>query len=1038
MFSKRILSFFLLLITSIASAQTLDLSKLENLKIRNVGPANMSGRITSIDVSTDNPKLMYVGAASGGVWKSENGGTAWNPVFDEQPTQNIGAVRIQQSNPNVIWAGTGEGNPRNSMNLGMGIFKSMDGGKTWQHMGLTETKTIHRIIIDPTDPNTVYVGAMGDPFTPNEHRGLFKTTDGGKSWKRILSSNNLSGIADLVMDPTNPNKLFAALYEHRRTPYYFTSGGEGSGMYVTYDKGETWQQLNEKQGLPAGNLGRIGIAIAPSNPNRVYAKVEATRNALYRSDDAGLNWYVVNDNPRFTNNRPFYFQELSVDTKDPNRLYNIYQPLSVSYDGGKTFDPEPMIPADETKGIHADFHAFWVNPNDPQHFVIGGDGGLGITHDHGKSWYFPETIPVAQFYHVGVDYDTPFNVYGGMQDNGNWSGPAYTWKRGGIRTLYWQYLVGGDGFYISPDKDNSRFGYGTSQNGDLYRYDKLTGYYSSIKPPAPDLKTELRFNWNAAFARDFNKPDKAYYGSQFVHVTEDKGATWKIISPDLSTNNPESQKGDYGGLTLDVSGAEMYNSILSIAPSALDENVIWAGTDDGQIQLSTDGGKSWKNITKNVKGLPNEAWIAQIQASRYKAGTAWMVANNYRKGDYAPCLFKTEDFGKSWKRMVNEADVKGYALSVVQDPIEPKLVFLGTENGLWVSIDEGNSWTQVKNGFPSVSTMDLVIQEKESALVIGTFGRAIWVLDDLKSLREVAANRLKPNLTALPMNDAVQVKGLFINPPGNIWSGFNTTFEGENRPFQATEIPFFVNEKPTDKSKVVARIYNDKNELINSVETADLKTGLNYVLWQLDEQVSNAEKKSSREIPVLPGSYKIVLEYKGAKDSTSVNVIPDPRFDIPAEVDVQLHNYQKTVYTENTRLDAAFAKLDKRKALLDKIEKHYTEQTSTDNKAILNSIEKLKTEIAAVREKGRPTAGDRQVGAWQTLAVSPHSKMQDAQMAAMSRHVIPSEQDWQKVEEAKQLISTFESQVDAFISTSWKGFEEEVKRVGFDWFGGME
>ncbi|MFB0906758.1 MAG: hypothetical protein QMB03_00495, partial [Spirosomataceae bacterium] len=417
---------------------------------------------------------------------------------------------------------------------------------------------------------------------------------------------------------------------------------------------------------------------------------------------------------------------------------------------------------------------------------------------------------------------------------------------------------------------------------------------------------------------------------------------------------------------------EMYNSILSIAPSALDENVIWAGTDDGQIQLSTDGGKSWKNITKNVKGLPNEAWIAQIQASRYKAGTAWMVANNYRKGDYAPCLFKTEDFGKSWKRMVNEADVKGYALSVVQDPIEPKLVFLGTENGLWVSIDEGNSWTQVKNGFPSVSTMDLVIQEKESALVIGTFGRAIWVLDDLKSLREVAANRLKPTLTALPMNDAMQVKGLFINPPGNIWSGFNTTFEGENRPFQATEIPFFVNEKPTDKSKVVARIYNDKNELINSVETADLKTGLNYVLWQLDEQVSNAEKKSSREIPVLPGSYKIVLEYKGAKDSTSVNVIPDPRFDIPAEVDVQLHNYQKTVYTENTRLDAAFAKLDKRKALLDKIEKHYTEQTSTDNKAILNSIEKLKTEIAAVREKGRPTAGDRQVGAWQTLAVSPH------------------------------------------------------------------
>jgi photosystem II stability/assembly factor-like uncharacterized protein len=1039
MSSKRILSCLFLLIITSASSQTLDLSKLENLKIRNVGPANMSGRITSIDVSTDNPKLMYVGAASGGVWKSENGGTAWKPVFDEQPTQNIGAVRIQQSNPNVIWVGTGEGNPRNSMNLGMGIFKSMDGGKTWKHMGLTETKTIHRIIVDPNDPNTVYVGVMGDPFTPNEHRGLYKTTDGGKTWKRILYSNEMSGIADLVIDPSNPNKLFAALYQHRRTPYYFTSGGKGSGLYVTYDKGETWQQLSEKNGLPTGDLGRIGLAIAPSDPNRMYAKVEATKNLLYRSDDAGLNWYVINDNPRFTNNRPFYFQELAVDSKDANRLYNIYQPLSVSYDGGKTFDPEPMIPADETKGVHADFHAFWVSPNDPQNFIIGGDGGLGITNDHGKSWYFPETIPVAQFYHVNADNDIPFNVYGGMQDNGNWSGPAYTWKRGGIRTLYWQYLVGGDGFYISPDKADSRFGYGTSQNGDLYRYDKLTGYYSSIKPPAPNLKTELRFNWNAAFARDFKNQDKAYYGSQFVHVTEDKGATWKVISPDLSTNNPEQQKGDYGGLTLDVSGAEMYNSILSIAPSALDENVIWTGTDDGQVQLTSDGGKSWKNLTKNVKGLPNEAWIAQIQASRYQAGTAWVVANNYRKGDYAPYLFKTDDYGKTWKQMADKSKVKGYALSVIQDPVEPNLVFLGTENGLWVSIDEGSSWTQFKNGFPSVSTMDMVIQERESALVIGTFGRAIWVLDDLKSLREIANNRINTSITALPMNDAVQVKGLFINPPGNIWSGFNTTFEGENRPFQATEIPFYINEVPNKGSKVIARIYNAQNEQINTVEISQLTQGLNYISWKLDEQIGHKKANtSSREIPVLPGVYKIVLEFNGKKDSTEVNVIPDPRFDIPTEVDEQLYNYQKSVYSEKTRLDAAFEKLDSRTALLNKMEKYYANLNATNNAAFLTTISVLKNEIKTVREQGKPTAGNRQVGAWQTLAVSPHSKIQAAEMTAMSRHIEPSEQDWNKITEAKQLIDTFSTRVGAFIANSWKGFEEKTKAVGFDWFGGME
>ncbi|MGB3587920.1 MAG: hypothetical protein WBA23_15335, partial [Tunicatimonas sp.] len=545
--SRFILLFLTAFWASSSFAQTYQPENFQNLVIRNVGPANMSGRITSIDVIRDNTKTIYVGAASGGVWKSENGGTAWTSVFDDAPTQNVGAVAIQPDNPDVVWVGTGEGNPRNSMNLGQGLFRSRDAGKSWEPVGLEETKTIHRILVDPTDGNIVYVGAMGDPFSPNEHRGVYKTIDGGQSWNKILFTNDQSGVGDMVMDPSNPQKIFAAMYEHRRTPYSFTSGGPGSGLFVTMDRGENWKQLGEKNGLPAGELGRIGIAISPSNPDRVYAKVEAEKNALYRSDDGGFTWVMINDDPKFTNNRPFYFQELAVDPADENRLYNIYQPLSVSYDGGESFDPIPMIPADETLGIHADFHAFWVDPNDPEFFIIGGDGGLGITHDHGKSWYFPETIPVAQFYHIAVDNEMPYNVYGGMQDNGNWSGPGYVWKRGGIRTLYWQYLVGGDGFYISPDSANARFGFGTSQNGDLYRYDKLTGYYQSIKPHAPDLNTRLRFNWNAGFARDLHNQDVAYYGSQFVHKTTDRGTTWEIISPDLTTNNPEQQQQDYGG-----------------------------------------------------------------------------------------------------------------------------------------------------------------------------------------------------------------------------------------------------------------------------------------------------------------------------------------------------------------------------------------------------------------------------------------------------------------------------------------------------------
>lgn len=1012
-------------------AQQIDFSSLDNLKIRNVGPANMSGRITAIDVVTNNPKIMFVGAASGGVWKSENGGSAWKPMFDEQPTQNIGALAIQQDNPNVVWAGTGEGNPRNSMSLGMGIFKSTDGGVTWKFMGLEATKTIHRICIDPTDPNTIYVGTMGDPFTANEHRGLYKTTDGGLHWKKILYSNTRSGIADLVMHPDNPKKLYAALYQHERSPYYFTSGGGGSGLYVSNDAGETWKRLSEKEGLPSGNLGRIGFAIAPSEPNRIYAKIEAKKNAIYRSEDEGETWKMINDNPKFANNRPFYFQDLAVDSEDADRVYNIYQPLSVSYDGGATFDTIPMIPADETKGIHADFHAFWVNPNDAKHFIIGGDGGLGITYDHGKSWYFPETIPVAQFYHVGVDNDRPYNVYGGMQDNGNWSGPGYTWKRGGIRTLYWQYLVGGDGFDISPDLDNSRFGYGSSQNGDLYRYDKLTGYYVSVKPPSPDLKTPLRFNWNAAFARNPFDANAAYYGSQFVHITRDKGSTWAIISPDLTTNNPEHQKADYGGLTLDVSGAERYNAILSIAPSPLDEETIWVGTDDGQVQLTTNGGISWKNLTTNVTGMPKEAWIAQIEASKYKVGTAWMVVNNYRKGDYEPYLFKTEDYGKTWIRVIDASMVKGYALTFIQDPLEPRLVFLGTENGLWISIDEGATWSQFNNGFPSVSTMDLKIQESESALVIGTFGRAIWILDDLLSLREIAGNRLKTELTALPVNDAVQVKGLFINPPGNIWTGFHTTFEGENKVFQKTQIPFYLPKEPNKDATVSAFIYDGQNKVVNTLETKALKKGLNYIVWKLDEKATSLpgawQDDFSRDIPVLPGIYTVILAYGSVKDSTKIEVLPDPRFDLEQHTDEVLYRYRKELDVQVVQLTNRLKEIDAKKKLVESLTKEVKENQHNENNDLLGRIKSMKNQLEQLRAQGQTPKPERQLGAWQSFETTPYSKIQHALGIAAAQTMVLSKQHEGILDEATFLVSEFSKNVANFLKTKWVSFENAIK-----------
>ncbi|WKN33286.1 hypothetical protein PZB74_08030 [Porifericola rhodea] len=1034
------IAFLSLLFSFHLQAQHYNPHYFKNLNIRNVGPANMSGRITAIDVATNNVKTIYLGAASGGVWKSENGGTAWTSIFDDQPTVNIGAIAIQPDNSEVVWVGTGEGNPRNSMNLGQGIFKSLDAGKSWQFMGLEKTKTIHRIIVDPTDGNTIYVGAMGDPFTPNEHRGVYKSTDGGKSWKKILYTNDQSGVADMVMDPHNPNKIFVAMYEHRRTPYSFTSGGPGSGLFLSLDGGENWQKLDESNGLPSGELGRIGIAIARSNTNRIYAKVEAKKNALYRSNDGGQQWEMINDNPRFTNNRPFYFQDLAVDPYDEDRLYNIYQPLSVSYDGGLSFDPTPMIPADETKGIHADFHAFWVDPDDPSFFIIGGDGGIGITHDKGKSWYFPETIPVAQFYQINVDNDMPYNVYGGMQDNGNWSGPAYVWKRGGIRTLYWQYLVGGDGFYISPDSANSRFGYGTAQNGDLFRYDKLTGYYQSIKPQHPELKTRLRFNWNAGFARDPWNQNAAYYGSQFVHKTTDKGANWKIISPDLSNNNPEQQKQDYGGLTIDASGAEFYNSILTIAPSPLDSNVIWVGTDDGNIQLTRDGGQNWQSLSANVKGMPEEAWVARIKASTYDAATAWMVVNQYRKGDYAPYLFRTQNYGKSWERMVDENDVKGYALAVIQDPVEPNLVFLGTENGLWISMDEGESWQQFTNGFPSVSTMDLAIQQRESALIVGTFGRAIWVLDDLLSLREAASGRLNSKkFSALPINDAVQVKGLFIAPPGNIWTGFHTTFEGENRPFQQTLIPFYINEKQIDADDVVfAEVLNAKGERIQKLHTDKLEPGLNYLRWKLDEEAAVLPgayvSEESRGIPVLPGSYRIVLQYGEQKDTTEVEVIPDPRFDYQAEVDAAHYQILKRLNQSTIQLSTALQKLAQSETTVERIRGQLLEIGYAENHQLLQQSEKVKQNLITLNEQAKGKRPNKQLGAWQSFETTAYSSVSDAQYALKGRLHKPSLQDQALVAQAEKLVQSLQQQVDQFYAQEWKAFREAIENAQITWF----
>jgi len=1044
-------SLFLLLVMIISNAsfaQKIGLDQLKSWKPRNIGPAGMSGRITAIDAVVADPNTIYLGAASGGVWKTVNQGASWEAVFEEQPILNIGSIAIQQSNPSTVWVGTGEGNPRNSISLGEGMYKTIDGGKSWKKMGLEKTRNIHRIIVDPSNPNTVYAGAIGNPYAEHPERGVFKTTNGGETWDKILFTNDTSGVADMIMDPSNPNKLFVAMWQHRRTPWSLSSGGPGSGLYMTFDGGKNWKKLGEKEGLPAGNLGRIGLAISRSNPNRVYALVEATKNGLYKSDDGGQTWSLMNSNPEFVSTRPFYFQEIACDPQNENRLWLIYQMISKSDDAGKNFDV--VIPYN---GIHPDHHAFWIHPTNPNFIIDGNDGGIGITRDKGKTWLFDEKLPVGQFYHINVDNEMPYNVMGGMQDNGSWRGPAYTWMSGGIKNYYWDNLWGGDGFDVMPDKDDASWVYAMSQGGSVGRYNVKTGESWYVKPPAPDLKTTLRFNWNAAIAQDPFSNSTIYFGSQHLHRSTNKGASWEIISPDLSTNDSAKiDQRNNGGISIDITGAENFCTIITIAPSSKDNNVIWAGTDDGNVQLTKDGGKTWTNFRGKIPGLPVGAWIPQIQASRFNAAEAFVVANDYRRGDFKPYIFRTTDFGKTWTRLVDEKKVIGYALCVLQDPTEPNLIFAGTEQGLWVSLDNGNSFQQWKNGYPSVSTYDLAIQEREADLVIATFGRALWILDDIRPLRKLAASKglLNKDFVAFDSRNVVQAQ--FKNAPGYEWSTWGI-WDADNRPASAP-ISYFIKASSDTSAKakkdsVVVKIYNDKNEVIRNLRWA-ADSGFNRAYWGMEEKGyrtpgagggrrmggggggrGGAEPGGQQ---ALPGTYKVVLAYKGISDSTMITLLDDPRLGNRNNIKLAQAALRAELKKSGDQLIEAMDLLTEADEASKKVETYIKEMKGATVDSLKKSTKKLQDEIKVLREFINGTTQTKQ-GYGQVPQITVMNQYQQASSAISSKAIEPGAQEKMLVERAAGLISEAVKKVTAFKEGSWKKYMEQVSATKMDPFG---
>ncbi len=880
-------------------AAKLDLEQMKSLKFRNIGPAGMSGRVTAIDVDLSNDNRIYIGSASGGVWLSENGGISWKPMFDEQNTLAIGSIKINQKNPSEIWVGTGEGNPRNSLNTGNGIYKSLDGGKTWKNMGLKNTKTIHRIVINELNPDIVYAACLGSPWGKSEDRGVFRTKDGGKTWEKILYVNDLTGAADMVVDPKNPNKIIVAMWEHLRQAWTFNSGGKGSGMYVTTDGGDNWKRITE--GLPTGDLGRIGLAIAPSRTNIVYALVEAKENGLYKSTDGGMKWSLVTkDN---IGGRPFYYHELYVDPVNENRIYNLHTYVTLSEDGGKTFRDI----MDYATDVHPDHHAWWIHPNKPEYLINGNDGGMAISRDRAESWTFVNNLPLGQFYHVNVDNDFPYNVYGGLQDNGSWAGPSSVLKTGGIRNNDYLELYFGDGFDVVPNLENSRYGYAMSQGGNVGYYDRQTGATKFIKPVIEDT-TELRFNWNAAIAQDPFKNSGLYFGSQFLHYSDDHGESWKTLSPDLTTNDKSKQKADQsGGLTIDGTGAENHCSILAIAPSPLDKNVIWTGTDDGNLHITQDGGKSWKNVITNIKGAPKNAWIPYIEVSKYNAAEAFVILNNYRTNDYSAYAYHTSDYGKTWRRIADDTQIGGFTLCIVQHHKTPNLLFLGTDVGLYVSFDKGANWQHINKTLPQVQIADLKIQERENDLVIGTFGRALYVLDNLSIFEKVVNEKtvMDKDFAVFEPNKGYQVTyrsvdGIRFKGQGE-WTGDNYNIGTVNIPVwkkpsaeksPAEEIPTETMPQGrgrrggrggSDKDKIKIAVLNMSGDTVRNFE-ANAVDGLQYVQWGMESNGMRtlARTKSESTVPpaglsVLPGKYKVVLSYKDKKDSTTAEVIFDPR-----------------------------------------------------------------------------------------------------------------------------------------------------------------
>jgi photosystem II stability/assembly factor-like uncharacterized protein/flagellar hook assembly protein FlgD len=1002
----------------------LDDTFLKNLQFRAIGPAIMGGRIDDIAVVESNPSTYYVGTATGGVWKTVNNGTTFDPIFDEQGSTSIGDIAIAPSDPSIVWVGTGEPNNRQSSSWGDGIYRSLDAGKTWQNMGLRDSKHIGRVVIDSSNSNIVYAAVLGHLWGPNKERGVFKTTDGGKTWNNVLFINEDTGVTDLAMDPLSPMTLYAAAYQRRRTPWGFNGGGTSSAIYKTVDGGATWNKLTK--GLPEGITGRIGLDIYRRDPNIIYALVENAKGGAFRSDDRGETWRKLSD----VNSRPMYYSQIRIDPNNDQRLWQLAANMFNSDDGGKTWVQNLV------QRIHGDFHALWIDPADSNHVLTGSDGGLHASYDRGRTWDFINTIPLGQFYEVSMDNQKPFWVYGGLQDNGSWSGPSGTLNQEGITNDDWFRTGGGDGFYSVVDPTDPSIIYVESQNGSVSRLELKTGERKSIRPEARPGEKRYRFDWNSPIVISPFNNRTIYFAGNRVFRSTDRGNTW-TWSDDLTKDQDREKLPIMGVLpgkeTLSRhDGVETFGQIVTLAESPVKEGLLYAGTDDGNLQVSRDSGKTWKNITDKVPGVPKNTYVSRVVPSRYAEGAAYLTFDGHRADDYNTYMFVTTDFGESWKAIKSNIPAGVTARVIREHPRNQNLLFLGSEFGAYVSFDRGGRWTRLKGNLPLVRIDDIQIHARDNALVLATHGRSIWVLDDLSPLERASENILTSDIHLFEVAPATHFR--LYGRKGNTGHKW---FAAPNPPYGAV-INYYVKDKPKDEVKLTI---TDQSGAVVRDFKGPKEAGLNRIVWDLRLNPPALPQEGQgggggffgapRGPRVQPGTYVIKIVAGDKTTTGNVTVQEDPRIQIVEADRSKLNEAIAKGYALQKSAEAARKTMTSLKTQITTLQNSLKDNSEV-SKPVNDSVQKVSDGLATIQKK-LVTTPDNSGGAGPALPDEPRPLLNQINGMANgldSYTAAPTPDELMRIEDLSKQLKDLLAELNKFIAEDVANLNKQLRDSG--------